>query len=344
MSISLIRTKPFIVASILSMTSIVVGARTAHAQAQADEAADEAKKYFETGVGYLEDPDGERIEEAYYAFKRAYDLSKSPKVLGNIGLCAMRLERDGEAIDAYTEYLKLPDIDADERAQIERDLRSLSTSTARITITVDQPNTVILDSRTAVRGDAVTNTYGPIAKSVTLRMRQGHHVVRVKRDGMDRGVWEFDAKPGDALAHYFHAEPVKKVHDAVPVANDGVHPAAWLLTGVGSAALAAGAVTGFMTRSAVSDLEHQCPNNVCPPGYDLNAKRDSTQTLATVTNSLLLGGGLLAAAGVTWLIAHEASTPSQKPRADHARRTAPKISAGAACLPGACAVSIGLRL
>jgi hypothetical protein len=303
---------------------------------------DEAKKYFETGVGYLDDPDGERIEEAYHAFRRAYDLSKSPKVLGNIGLCAMKLERDGEAIDAYSEYLRLPDIDPDERAQIERDLRALSTSMARITITVDRANTLIVDSRTAVRGDAVTNAYGPIDGSTTIRMRQGHHVVRAKRDGVERGVWEFDAQPGEALTHHFRAEPPPRPPDVAPRAAEGVHPAAWLLTGIGSAALAAGAVTGVMTNHAVSELERQCPNNVCPPGYDLNGKRDSTQTLATVTNALLLGGGLMAAAGVTWLIAHEASTPSQKP--DRARPTAPTVSAGAACVPGACAVAFGLRL
>src|SRR5205814_2459788 len=114
------------VALVLLLTSVIVGEQVA--RAETPEALDEAKKYFETGVGYLDDPDGERVEEAYHAFRRAYELSKSPKVLGNIGLCAMRLERDGEAIDAYSEYLELPDIDAEERAQIEKDLRALSTS------------------------------------------------------------------------------------------------------------------------------------------------------------------------------------------------------------------------
>src|SRR5690349_6487515 len=89
-------------------------------------AEDEAHRHFKVGISYLQDPEGERYEDAYGEFKLAYELSHSPKVLGNIGLCAMKLERDGEAINAYTRYLaEVPDIEADERAQIERDLGSM---------------------------------------------------------------------------------------------------------------------------------------------------------------------------------------------------------------------------
>src|SRR5438093_310126 len=118
--------------------SVVAGflfSLSAH-MASADAASeDAARKHFKAGVAYLQDPDGERYEEAYSEFKVAYELSNSPKVLGNIGLCAMKLERDDEAIAAYARYLaEVADIDPEERAQIKRDLETLSESAARITV------------------------------------------------------------------------------------------------------------------------------------------------------------------------------------------------------------------
>lgn len=76
--------------------------------------SEEARSHFAAGVSLLQDPEGEKVEEAYREFRTAYDLSGSPKILGDMGFCAMRLERDGEAIEAYTRYLReVPDIDAE---------------------------------------------------------------------------------------------------------------------------------------------------------------------------------------------------------------------------------------
>src|SRR5690242_12924037 len=60
---------------------------------------EEGRRHFNAGVALLQDPEGEKVEEAYREFKTAYDVSGSAKILGNMGFCAMRLERDGEAID-----------------------------------------------------------------------------------------------------------------------------------------------------------------------------------------------------------------------------------------------------
>src|SRR4051812_8414633 len=60
----------------------------------------EARGRFSAGVNLLKDPEGPRYEEAYREFKAAYAASPSYKILGNLGLCAMKLERDEEAIAA----------------------------------------------------------------------------------------------------------------------------------------------------------------------------------------------------------------------------------------------------
>src|SRR5262245_22280826 len=88
---------------------------------------EEARAHFSAGVSFLQYPDGARYEDAYREFSAAYAASPSWKILGNLGLSAMKLERDGEAIDAFAKYLSQggKDIDRDERAQVERDLKTL---------------------------------------------------------------------------------------------------------------------------------------------------------------------------------------------------------------------------
>jgi hypothetical protein len=69
-------------------------------------------------------------------FRVAYGLSPSWKIVGNLEIAAMRLERDGEVIDAFRKYLAEGGaaVEADVRAQFERDLATLEFSVVRITI------------------------------------------------------------------------------------------------------------------------------------------------------------------------------------------------------------------
>jgi len=101
-----------------------------------DAISEEAKAYFKNGVELIQEQPP-NYQDAYYQFRLAYDKSKSWKVLGNLGLCSFKLERDGEAIQYYTEYLKGGgnDIDPDERAALQRDLLVLNGNSAGITLT-----------------------------------------------------------------------------------------------------------------------------------------------------------------------------------------------------------------
>jgi len=85
---------------------------------------EEARTHFAAGVALLQDPKAPRYEEAYREFKSAYAASPSYKILGNLGLCAMKIERDSEAIQAYERYLKDAgtDVTSEQRAQVQRDL------------------------------------------------------------------------------------------------------------------------------------------------------------------------------------------------------------------------------
>src|SRR5678815_573648 len=114
----------------------------------------EARAHFNAGVNLLQDPDGARYEEAYSEFKAAYRASPSWKILGNLGIGAMKLERDGEAIEAFKRYLREggADVEDEERAQFERDISTLEAGVVRLTVDSDPPGAIVEDQRFASSG------------------------------------------------------------------------------------------------------------------------------------------------------------------------------------------------
>ena len=92
------------------LVALLLNAGTARAD---DAIPEEAKLYFKNGVELIQSQPP-NYQDAYYQFKLAWEKSKSWKVLSNWGVCALKLERDGEAIWAYTEYLKQKEIDPDD--------------------------------------------------------------------------------------------------------------------------------------------------------------------------------------------------------------------------------------
>jgi tetratricopeptide (TPR) repeat protein len=98
------------------------GARAA-AQTSTDERAHAA---FEAGhAAYA----AGRYDDALTNFRRAYDLSRRPELLYNVGLAADRLRHDDEALGAFEAYLDaVPE--AANRAEVEARVRALRDSVA----------------------------------------------------------------------------------------------------------------------------------------------------------------------------------------------------------------------
>jgi hypothetical protein len=273
--------------------------------------SDEARMHFKAGVNYLQDPDGARFEDAYTEFKTAYDLSHSPKILGNIGYCAMKLERDGEAIDAYSNYLKLvADIAPDERTQIQTDLYTLTASAATIALHLSSAHenlgdARIRDTRYSTRGN-ISNIYASSPGTFIVTVRAGHHAMDVMLGGVVRSHWEFDADGGARLSHDFAIqEPV-----VVPVAQ-AERPSKtlpWITVGLGAAGLATGAVAGILAIAREHSLESECPMNICPAASNGASDKSAANTFGTVSDIGFIGGGVIAVTGIIWLIASGSRT------------------------------------
>jgi len=264
--------------------------------------SEQAKQHFNAGVALLQDPEGEKVEEAYRQFRTAYELSNSPKILGNMGFCAMRLERDGEAIDAYSRYIReVTDIDPDERAQIVRDLQTLTVGVTRLTIDVNPSGAMILDERVPVRGAHVTNAYGPVNGKITIGVRPGHHVITAKMAGKDDATWEVEAYAGAKDQHSFALKdhvvasaggPQEKPSLAGPI----------VVLSAGALMLGASAITGVIALNKTDDIADKCrTNDTCPRNFDLDGERSNARAFVAVTDVLLVLGAVPVLGGLYWL-------------------------------------------
>ncbi len=290
------------------------------AYAAGDAISEEAKAYFKNGVELIQDQPP-NYQDAYYQFRLAYEKSKSWKVLGNLGLCSFKLERDGEAIQYYSDYLKGGgnDIDPDERSALQRDLLVLNGNSAGVTLSSAAMDIDVTDSRAG--SSAPPQSYRLEGGKLTLRLRAGTHTLTATHAGKTLR-WEVALSPGRNEAHDFDfsepalapVAPVAAVPAAAPQpanappepapSDTPIRTAGFVTAGVGVAALASGIVVGLMAKGkesdAKSDAKNVCHDLICPTSAE--TKFNSAQSLATVSNILLIGGGVLAAGGVGMII------------------------------------------
>ncbi|HEU4576705.1 MAG TPA: hypothetical protein VFS67_00525, partial [Polyangiaceae bacterium] len=130
-------------------------------------------------------------------------------ILGNLGIVAEALERDGEAIEAYRGYLEggAKELKASEREQFKSDLNRLELNSAEVTVEVVPDGAWIIDERAVEEGKPVVNRYGPSSGSTALRLRAGRHRLHAELDGHSSPTWEFEALPGGNGAHSFDLRP-----------------------------------------------------------------------------------------------------------------------------------------
>jgi hypothetical protein len=295
------------------------------APARADDAIpEEAKLYFKNGVELIQGKDP-NYQDAYYQFKLAWEKSKSWKVLSNWGLCALKLERDGEAIWAYTEYLKQKDIDPDERKDLERDLLLLNGNAASVNLGSDIPDLEVVDAR---GGSSVPpQSYRLEGGKLELRLRAGSHTLTASSQGKSLR-WEVTLSPGRSEDHRFDfaapaaaaaAAPVAAPPAPAPVApapspatqatpsksGGTVRTIGYVVAGAGVLALGGGAFLGMQAKSQESETRDKCKTLPvfgfsCPEGS--RDDFDRAQQKARLANVLLIAGGAVAAGGLVMII------------------------------------------
>lgn len=332
------------------VSAMLLAAATTASPAVAQPAQDEeaARVQFRAGVALLEDPEGAKYEQAYRAFKKAYELSRSPKVLGNVGFCAMQLERDGEAIDAYAAYLReVDDVPERERAQIEKDLSTMRATTAKIRVTTKEPVSAatLVDHRSASKGPRVENEYVFEGTEISLRVRPGRHTLRLRTgDGRESLPLEVTTDPASESSYEIVFPPPKReVPDAPPAPAPAPAPVAeaappsllgpGALAVVGGAAIVTGVVSGLIARGKANDVKDDCPNGLCPAGYPLADNRTDAMTFGTIADVSFIAGGAMLAGAVTWYLLLPKSKEAPKSSAE---RRSGGWASSVGCTPTGC--------
>jgi hypothetical protein len=291
------------------------------APVRADDAIpEEAKLYFKNGVELIQSQPP-NYQDAYYQFKLAWEKSKSWKVLSNWGLTALKLERDGEAIWAYTEYLKQKDIDPEERKDLERDLLLLNGNAASVSLSSDIADLEVVDAR---GGSSVPpQSYRLEGGQLALRLRAGSHTLTASSQGKSLR-WEVTLSPGRTDEHRFDfapataaaAAPVPGPTLATPVASPPLaeppskssgtlRTIGYVAAGAGLVGLGVGVFMGAQAKSQESDARKQCQDTVlygfaCPERARTDF--DKAQQNARLANVVMIAGGVVAAGGVVMII------------------------------------------
>jgi len=283
------------------------GTRVGHAEANI---TPEAQGYFRNGVELLQ-ADTPNYQDAYYQFKLAYEKSNSWKVLGNLGLCALKLERDGEALAFYDDYLKLGgrNVDRAEREAIERDLLLARGNGATVEFTASEEGELI-DARTT---SGVGGQHYALTVKTTLLVRAGTHTFTA-RDKAGRSLsWEATIAPGEKLSHSFDFDaPLKESRPAStgpresappevartePSRSSPVRTAGFVGVGVGVAAAAVGGVLALLAKGHESSALDRCNAEMfCHPSARAEFNLAVSQMQAA--NALLVSGAALSAVGV----------------------------------------------
>lgn len=288
----------------LSVAGLILAALTATPLVSADSVED-GKKSFQLGVALLQDPDGAKYDEALPHFKRAYELTKNWKVLGNLGLCYLKLERVGEAVDTYERYLQGggAEIDAEERGQIEKDVAVLKAQRVKFHVDVPAAGLTLNDERIKPNGSKVLNVYPLSSAGADLSLYAGRHVMTVVID-QQPVKWESDLAPGATLSHKFErpapAPTASASAAAPPTATAATPPSASMaieprppsgiglpvyIAGGATVAMALGtAITGALYLGRRSDYNaiNGKPDRSRQEAEDARSKASTMQTVSTV--------------------------------------------------------------
>lgn len=172
------------------------------------------KQHFEAGLAHIDDPAGPRYEEAYREFHAAYAETPALSIAGNIGTCALYLERDAEAIEMYELFLskaKPNEISKKKREQMQKDVQALRAGLVRISIKTEPDNGVLVDQRFTASGTTVANRYPVVRGVASLGIHPGNHKITFEADGHEPQSWVFEAAPASEHRRELRLEPVEKI-------------------------------------------------------------------------------------------------------------------------------------
>lgn len=273
----------------------------------------EAQKHMDAGAALYNDPKGPKCEEAYQEFKKAHELSGSVKALRAMGICAEELERDGLAIEHFEMCLELAQkgtkLSAEDKAQIESDLKGLKAAAAQVSLSADREGVRVRDVRAPAKGAEVSNAYeiaGPAGTEQALKIHPGRHRFTAKAADGAELIWEAELENGGTYTHRFvFAELERKTDTQKPRMERPVPVSAMVMGGVTAALLVPTVVLMVRAKGKGSDYEE---SNGKLPVQQLEEMRSGV-VQANLLSDVFLGATVVAGAVTAVLFVTRPSKP-----------------------------------
>jgi len=251
---------------------------------EAADPVERARVHYERGLQLFNE---ENYDAALFEFDRAYELAPSYKILYNMGRIQRQQNNYAAAMRSYARYLKegRENIPANRRKEVEAELTVLKPRVALLTVKVNVEGAdVYADDIPVCTATIESSCVGKSPLQSPIMVNGGRHKVTATKRGY---------APATAIVSVVGSDAVDVKLDLVsydrpqaPPPNPWTTPAVAGWSATGAAAISAG-IFGVLALKAKGKQETRLEDSTSTSD-DLKNGRDKTQTLATVTDALLV--------------------------------------------------------
>ena len=295
----------------------------------------EARKLFQQGVKAFE---ATRVRDALDAFKRAYSLRPSYRILYNIAQAEAELGRPHLAIEAFEGYLADGGtrISPQRKTLVLRELAKLRVRVGEVAVEGQQGAEVWIDGERKgylpLAGPIVLpegrhrlivrkGSEEPCEREILVRggRRSDERCLSLRPDTAVSGLNGLDGREDAALVSQENG--IGHSND-LGTKRDGTwflgKVAPWVATGIGAASLVAAVICAWKTSSLNAELQGACTNGVCPPSRQDDV--DALPRLAGASDAMFVVSAVFAAGAVTLFIAPWKHKEEKFVEEEHVRR------------------------
>ena len=272
-------------------TTPAPNAQPAAPNAESADPTERARVHYERGLQLFNE---ENYDAALFEFDRAYELAPSYKILYNMGRIQRQQNNYAAAMRSYTRYLHEGGANgpADRRKEVETEITVLKPRVANIKVIVNvDAADVYADDIPVCTATIESACVGKSPLQAPIIVNGGRHKITATKKGY---------APATSLVSVVGSDEIEVKLDLVsydrPVAppkNPWVLPTiiGWSVTGAG---LVTGIITGSMANSAADD-QKGAVDRFGVTRSELDTAKDDTKTIATVTDAVFIGTGVVAA-------------------------------------------------